>query len=77
MEDGGGLIFLPPRRCGSAIGREELKPMERDGSLAESDQSDSVNRLIAHGATPAVLYFTGDWLEVDGAFELGRARNVT
>jgi len=70
-----GLVKLSEK--GSALVREELKAMERDGSLAESGLPDLFNRLIARGATPAVLYITGDWLDVNDAFDLARARNFT
>lgn len=70
-----GLVKLSEK--GSALVREELKAMERDGSLAGSGLPDLFNRLIARGATPSVLYITGDWLDVNDAFDLARARNFT
>ncbi len=70
-----GLVKLSGK--GSALVRDELKAMERDGSLADSGLPDLFNRLIARGAKPAVLYITGDWLDVNDAFDLARARNFT
>ena len=70
-----GLVKLSAR--GAALVRAEIEAMAADGSLATAGLPDLINRLIAAGETPAVVYVTGDWLDVNDAFDLARARNFT
>ncbi len=70
-----GLMKLGAR--GSELVRAEIEAMEKDGTIAKAGLPDLVNRLIAKGHKPAVLYVTGDWLDVNDAFDLARARNFT
>jgi len=70
-----GLMKLSER--GAALVRDEIAAMEKDGTLAQASLPDLFNRLIAKGEKPAVVYVTGDWLDVNDAFDLARARNFT
>ena len=70
-----GLVKLSGR--GAALVRAEIAAMEADGSLAKAGLPELINRLIARGESPAVVYVTGDWLDVNDAFDLARARNFT
>jgi len=70
-----GLMKLSAR--GASLVRAELEAMEKDGSIAQAGLPDLFNRLIAKGEKPAVVYVTGDWLDVNDAFDLARARNFT
>jgi phosphoenolpyruvate phosphomutase len=60
---------------GSELLRSELDNMKSDGSLAKANMTDLFNRLIDGGAKPQVVYITGNWLDVNDAFDLARARN--
>ncbi|MGB0554796.1 MAG: phosphoenolpyruvate mutase [Alphaproteobacteria bacterium] len=60
---------------GSELLRAELDNMKSDGSLAKASMTDLFNRLIDSGAKPQVVYITGNWLDVNDAFDLARARN--
>ncbi len=70
-----GLLGLS--EAGSALVKRELDAMEADGSLADADMAALITRLIARGAKPEVIYVTGDWLDVNDAFDLASARNFT
>jgi phosphoenolpyruvate phosphomutase len=70
-----GLMKLSER--GAKLVRDEIAAMEKDGTLAKASLPDLFNRLIAKGEKPAVVYVTGDWLDVNDAFDLARARNFT
>jgi phosphoenolpyruvate phosphomutase len=70
-----GLMKLNAR--GANLVRAEIEAMEKDGTAAKAGLPDLVNRLIAKGEKPAVVYVTGDWLDVNDAFDLARARNFT
>lgn len=70
-----GLIRLSEQ--GSALVKREIEAMEADGSLQTADLPALINRLIAGGAKPEVVYVTGDWLDVNDAFDLAQARNFT
>lgn len=61
--------------AGSELLRAELERMKEDGSLEQASMNDLFNRLIAGGAKPQVVYITGNWLDVNDAFDLARARN--
>lgn len=60
---------------GSELLRAELDNMKSDASLAKASMTDLFNRLIDSGAKPQVVYITGNWLDVNDAFDLARARN--
>jgi phosphoenolpyruvate phosphomutase len=60
---------------GSELLRAELDNMKSDGSLGKASMNDLFNRLIDSGAKPQVVYITGNWLDVNDAFDLARARN--
>jgi phosphoenolpyruvate phosphomutase len=60
---------------GSELLRAELDSMKSDGSLVTASMNDLFNRLIDGGAKPQVVYITGNWLDVNDAFDLARARN--
>lgn len=60
---------------GSQLVRTELQRMKDDGSLQTAGMIDLLNRLVAGGAKPQVVYITGNWLDVNDAFDLARARN--
>ena len=70
-----GLMKLSAR--GADLVRAEIEAMEKDGTAGKAGLPDLVNRLIAKGEKPAVVYVTGDWLDVNDAFDLARARNFT
>ena len=60
---------------GSELLGAELDNMKLDGSLMKASMNDLFNRLIDSGAKPQVVYITGNWLDVNDAFDLARARN--
>ncbi len=70
-----GLMKLSD--AGAATVRAELDRMAEDGSLAKASLPDLLARLIARGETPTVVYITGNWFDVNDAFDLAQARNVT
>ena len=70
-----GLVKLSAR--GAELVRAEIEAMETDGTIGKASLPDLFNRLIAKGEKPAVVYVTGDWLDVNDAFDLARARNFT
>ena len=68
-----GLAKLTAR--GSALVRAELEAMRADGTLARASLLDLFSRLLAAGHEVPVVYALGNWLDVDDAFDLARARN--
>ena len=50
--------------------------MEADGSLEKGDVPSLLTRLIAGGHKVRVQYITGQWLDIDDALDLARARNL-
>lgn len=66
-----GLVKLNP--AGSARVRQEIRAIERDGLLDRASVPDLLNRLIANGARPHVIYVAGHWLDVNDAFDLAKA----
>ncbi|MGE0745210.1 MAG: phosphoenolpyruvate mutase [Rhodospirillales bacterium] len=68
-----GLARLTP--AGAKQVRAALDAMAAEGSLATASLGDLFNRLAADGAPPRALYVTGQWLDVNDAFDLARARN--
>jgi phosphoenolpyruvate phosphomutase len=70
-----GLAKLSP--TGADLIRAEIEAMRQDGSAATAGLPELFNRLIKKGHRPAVVYVTGQWLDVNDAFDLARARNFT
>jgi phosphoenolpyruvate phosphomutase len=70
-----GLARLSPG--GAARLRAELLAMRVDGDLAAASLLDVFSRLLAAGQEIGVVYVLGNWLDVDDAFDLARARNFT
>ncbi len=68
-----GLAKLSAR--GATLLRAELEAMRADGSLAGASLLEVFARLIAAGYEIGVVYILGNWLDVDDAFDLARARN--
>jgi phosphoenolpyruvate phosphomutase len=68
-----GLAKLSAR--GSALVRAELDAMEADGTLSRASLLDVFSRLLGAGHAVSVVYVLGNWLDVDDAFDLARARN--
>jgi phosphoenolpyruvate phosphomutase len=68
-----GLAKLTAR--GSALVRAELEAMRTDGTLQRASLLDLFSRLLAAGHEIPVVYALGNWLDVDDAFDLARARN--
>jgi phosphoenolpyruvate phosphomutase len=69
-----GLVRLSAE--GAALVRAELESMRKNGTLAAAGMPELLNRLIASGHAPRVLYVAGHWLDVDDAFDLASARNA-
>ncbi len=63
--------------AGATRARAALDAMAADGNLANASMLDLFNRMIADGAKIGAVYFSGHWLDVDDAFDLARARNLT
>ncbi len=61
---------------GAALLRAELDAMGADGTLTRASLLDVFSRLIAAGHEIGVVYILGNWLDVDDAFDLARARNL-
>jgi phosphoenolpyruvate phosphomutase len=70
-----GLAVLSGR--GAALARAELAAMGADGTLGRASLLDLFSRLARGGQPIEVVYILGDWLDVDDAFDLARARNFT
>ena len=70
-----GLARLSAR--GAGLVRAELEAMGADGTLVRASLLDLLTRLAGRGERIAVVYVRGDWLDVDDAFDLARARNFT
>jgi hypothetical protein len=49
--------------------------MRTDGTLERASLLDLFSRLLAAGHEIPVVYALGNWLDVDDAFDLARARN--
>ncbi len=74
--DGRWVGLMKLSAAGAARVRATLDAMAADGTLAKASIPDVLNRLIAAGEKPAVVYITGNWLDVNDAFDLAQARNV-
>ena len=70
-----GLMKLTAR--GARLVGAALDVMASEGKLDEANLPDLLTRVIEMGEEPAVLYITGNWLDVNDAFDLAQARNVT
>jgi phosphoenolpyruvate phosphomutase len=68
-----GLAKLNGRS--SEVVRRELEAMKTDGSLAAAGLPQLFARLLAKGERIEVMYVAGQWLDVDDAFDLAKARN--
>jgi phosphoenolpyruvate phosphomutase len=68
-----GLLKMSAR--GSRLAREVLDTMAADGSLPHADMAELLQRLIAQGERPAVVYVTGHVTDVNDIFDLAQARN--
>jgi phosphoenolpyruvate phosphomutase len=69
-----GLLKLSD--AGAAMINAELEAMKQDGSLDSGDVPFLLNRLAARGEDIRVQYITGQWLDIDDALDLARARNL-
>jgi phosphoenolpyruvate phosphomutase len=63
--------------AGAALARGELEAMRADDTLPRASLLELFSRLAAAGHRIEVVYITGNWLDVDDAFDLARARNFT
>ncbi len=68
-----GLVKLSAR--GSELLRDEIAEMREEGSHSTASLPDVVNRLIAKGAKPRVVYIAGHWLDVNDVVDLAKARD--
>ncbi len=68
-----GLVKLSAR--GSELVRDEISEMREEGSHSTASLPDVVNRLIAKGVRPRVVYIAGHWLDVNDAVDLAKARD--
>lgn len=59
--------------AGTALVRDELAAMEREGALGEASLIDLFRRLIAAGRDVKAIYVTGHWLDVDNPADLKEA----
>ncbi len=75
--DGEWVGLMKLTDAGAARVSAELDSMADDGTLARAGLTDLLRRLIQAGEKPAVVYITGSWLDVNDAFDLAQARNVT
>ena len=75
--DGEWVGLMKLTDAGAARVSAELDSMADDGTLARAGLTDLLRRLIQAGEKPAVVYITGNWLDVNDAFDLAQARNVT
>ena len=67
-----GLTRLTAR--GSEIVRQTIEAMRTDGTLQKASMIDLLSRILEAGHTVTVLYVTGQWLDVDNAYDLAKAR---
>ncbi len=69
-----GLLKLSD--AGSTTVKAALEAMQQDGSLERGDVPALLSRLAADGHEVRVQYITGQWLDIDDALDLARARNL-
>ncbi len=70
-----GLLRLSER--GARHVREKLEEMEDDGTLRRANMAALLTRLMVAGERPAVIYVTGNWVDVNDVVDLAQARNVS
>ena len=56
--------------------QETIRKMQADGSIDGALLSQLLERMRSDGNQIVVSYVTGDWLDLDTAFDLAQARNV-
>ncbi len=61
--------------AGSAAIAAEIDRLEAEGRLADADLAMLFARLVARGETIEVVWVTGDWFDINTAFDLASARN--
>ncbi len=69
-----GLLKLS--EVGAKTVQAELEAMKADGSLGRGDVPSLLSRLASKGQDVHVQYITGQWLDIDDALDLARARNL-
>lgn len=69
-----GMLKLS--EAGAAAVRAGLDAMRADGSLTQGDVPALLTRLVGDGHEVRVQYTTGQWLDIDDALDLARARNL-
>ncbi len=69
-----GLLKLSD--AGAVTIKAELEAMKEDGSLDRGDVPALLNRLASRGEDVRVQYISGQWLDIDDALDLARARNL-
>jgi len=73
--DGEWVGLLGLSAAGSRILREELSRMEREGELDTADLAQAMRNLIAQGRSVAVIYVSGNWMNINDLIDLAQARN--
>jgi phosphoenolpyruvate phosphomutase len=63
--------------AGTGRVRAELDRMAADGSLKSASLLNVFQRLLDNGEKIRIVYIAGHWLDVDDAFDLAKARNLT
>ncbi|MCZ6763719.1 MAG: phosphoenolpyruvate mutase [Alphaproteobacteria bacterium] len=54
---------------------DEITAMEKEDMAATASMATLMSRLIARGVRPRVIYVSGNWLDVNTAYDLANARN--
>lgn len=70
-----GLMKVTAR--GAGLVKAEIQAMQEDGSARTATLANLFHRLIRKGHRPTVVYVAGQWLDVNDAFDLAKARNFT
>ena len=68
-----GMLKMSAR--GARLARQVLDSMAAEGSLAQANMADLLQRLIGMGERPQVVYVTGHVTDVNDVFDLAQARN--
>ena len=68
-----GLARLSP--VGARAVADELARLETEGGLADADMARVLARLVARGVAVRVMWISGEWFNVNTAFDLASARN--
>jgi phosphoenolpyruvate phosphomutase len=68
-----GMLKMSAR--GARLARQMLDSMRADGTLPQANMADLLQRLIAIGERPQVVYVTGHVTDVNNVFDLAQARN--